>query len=79
MLLCSLLVNNLVSTMSGENKVLIASLGGVKLVLSTLGNHSSHVGIQERGLRALVNLARNGSLRVSRLLSVVCVTTVCRP
>ena len=51
--------------MAGENKVLIASLGGVELVLSALGNHSSHVGIQERGLLALVNLARNGSLRVA--------------
>ena len=65
--------------MTDENKVLIASLGGVELVLSALGNHSSHVGIQERGLDALGNLAANGSLRVWGLLSVVCVTTVRRP
>jgi len=50
------------STMAGKNKALIASLAGVELVLSALGNHSSHVGIQDHGLRALANLAVNGSL-----------------
>jgi len=45
-----------------ENEVLISSLGGVELVVSALGNHSSHVGVQESGLAALRNLAVNGSL-----------------
>ena len=40
----------------------MSSLGGVELVLSALGNHSSHVGVQERGLGALGNLAVNGLL-----------------
>ena len=48
--------------MTDENKVLISSLGGVELVLSALGNHPSHVGVQEKGLVALGNLAVNGSL-----------------
>ena len=42
--------------------MLISSLGGVELVVSALGNHSSHVGVQESGLAALRNLAVNGSL-----------------
>ena len=50
------------ATMTDENKVLIVSLGGVELVLSALGNHSSHVGVQKSGLAALGNLAVNGSL-----------------
>ena len=52
------------STMAGENKVLIASLGGVELVLSALRNHSSHASVQASGLRGLTNLAVNGSLWV---------------
>ena len=48
--------------MTDKNNVLISSLGGVELVLSALGNHPSHVGVQEKGLAALRNLAVNGSL-----------------
>ena len=48
--------------MTEENRVLISSLGGVELVLSALGNHSSHVDVQASGLAALGNLALNGSL-----------------
>ena len=43
-----------------ENKALIASLGGVEMVLLALRNHASHVGIQKSGLYALGNLAKNG-------------------
>jgi len=53
-----------VLTMTDENKVLMASLGGVELVLSALRNHSSHVSVQASGLRGLTNLAVNGSLWV---------------
>ena len=42
--------------------MLISSLGGVELVLTALGKHSSHVGVQKSGLGALQNLALNGSL-----------------
>jgi len=49
-----------VSTMTDENKVLIASLGGVELVLSALGKHSSHARVQQMGFGALRNLAVNG-------------------
>jgi len=51
-------------TMAGENEKLLASLGGVELVLSALGNHSSHAGVQIMGLSTLQALAVSGSLRV---------------
>mgnify|MGYP000150033237 CR=1 FL=1 len=52
--------------------MLIASLGGVELVLSALRNHTSHVGVQEMGFSALQNLAMNGWLWAWWLLSEVC-------
>ena len=48
------------STVTDEDKMLIASLGGVKLVLSALKEHSSDVGVQESGLLVLESLAMNG-------------------
>ena len=45
----------------GENKVLIATLGGVELVLSAMRHHPSHTSIQESGLGALGSLSVNGS------------------
>jgi len=48
-----------VAAMTDENKVLIASLGGVELVLSALRTHSSHAGIQASGWAALAELALN--------------------
>ena len=47
---------------SDENKVLIASLGGVESVLSALRNHSADVHVQYFGLCTLCKLALNGSL-----------------
>jgi len=44
--------------------MMITSLGGVELVLSALGRHSSHVGVQEMGLSVIQNLSANGSLWV---------------
>jgi len=58
--------------MTGENNVLLPSLGGVELVLSALEKHSSHAGVQEVGLAALHNLAVNGSLGGRRLLTGMC-------
>jgi len=49
------------STMTGANRVLIASLGGTELIMSALKNHSSHVGVQESGLAALRILVAIGS------------------
>jgi len=51
----------MVSTVTDKNKALIASLGGVELVLSALRNHSSHMDVQVSGLAALHNLAMHGS------------------
>ena len=48
--------------MTGDNRVVMASLGGVKLVLLALDKHPSNVGIQETGLHVIGGLARNGSL-----------------
>ena len=49
------------SLTTGENKTLTPSFRAVTLVLSALGNHSSHVGVQEMGLGALRHLAMHGS------------------
>ena len=57
---CYDVCDDCVSTMTDENKVLIASLGGVELVLSALGKHSSHARVQQMGFGALRNLAVNG-------------------
>jgi len=53
-------------SLTDEKRALIASLGGVELVLSALRNHSSHVDMQVNGLGALQNLAANGSLAQRR-------------
>jgi len=50
------------SLTTGENKTLTPSFRAVTLVLSALGNHSSHVSVQARGLATLRSLAVNGSL-----------------
>jgi len=43
----------------------------VELILSALGHHSAHTGVQESGLGVLGILAMNGTLGVLRLLSSV--------
>ena len=64
------------SMMTDENRVLIAPLGGVELILSALGNHASAVGVQEAGIDTLCLLAVNSSLGACGLLKM-CVTMIC--
>ncbi len=40
-----------------ENKVKIASLGGIEVIVSAMKTHSGHEGVQQQGCGALLNLA----------------------
>ena len=43
-----------------ENRVKIASLGGIEVILTAMKEHKSHEKIQECGCCALCNLTANG-------------------
>jgi len=62
--------------MTGEDAVLMASSGGVELVLSALGNRSSHMSAHETGVSALRTLAMNGTFGESHTRGWVLFMTI---
>ena len=46
-----------------ENKVKLASLGGIELILTAMKEHKSHEEIQRYGCRALRRITINGRKR----------------
>jgi hypothetical protein len=47
-----------------DNKVAIASKGGIELILQAMKLHRNHAGVQESGCGALWGLAVNGELNI---------------
>jgi hypothetical protein len=52
------------SVVSGDNRIAIASKGGIELILQAMKRHPNHAGIQEYGCGVLFNLAANGELNL---------------
>ncbi len=44
-----------------DNKVKIASLGGIEAIIKAMSTHKDHIGVQVNACRALWNLAANNN------------------
>ena len=55
-------VLSLNQSINADNKVKIASLGGIEVIITAMSTHQDHNGVQEHACTALGNLAHNDGI-----------------